>query len=655
MKSLTQTILDEQIKPNRVPALKVQVQSYDYPDKSDFVKFNEYDWDYAHKNALTVGAKACVANNGSLVLYDGARTVSIANASHSSDYTSWAATATPEHFHPCKLYSIIANPTSAEVLKFAVTTNAVICYTSTDNGATFDAGTTLTCYYNHRSLTGSFTPIAIAAAYKSNGDVCLAAETRFFYSGTNPYPNQDTLVHFMERISGSWVTTGGDPSCYGWRKMLIPFTSDESFFYRGHSFAEAGGTIAYSISTVTNISLAHDGDWICTVDFHNYSWNESVGTTTVTYGTPIIYKGSFANSDSRLKYGIYGDGETIADRQTAFYGDIVTSSSKAEISSIKDVTHFSGGSGSTVDVFKPYGDGVSLLRERQAFDISGLLNPASHLFKLPNYPLILSVSDGNNVHFLTLDDDSTVAGAIFTNAKSIPNVYPLDLCAGSNYIFAYNGNQIYVSPLPASWAYPVVGTGAGASSEYTSILKVAENRRENLTSTLDVYFNNSAGTFNSIPATLAVGSRLNLFLGFNISTVDTTIEYSRYFVDSWEYTFSPNLPLFVIHCVDAWGLLERYKFNKVVKFNLYQNDYSAYSIIDWIVKAIGGTTTYLTRSSFITTFYPKLEVTPNGNAADLLRRILEKTGDTVRFFGNDATIINPLSTDSAQYYYLGVS
>jgi len=214
-----------------------------------------------------------------------------------------------------------------------------------------------------------------------------------------------------------------------------------------------------------------------------------------------------------------------------------------------------------------------------------------------------------------------------------------------------------------SLSLPYASHGTAVLDYGHSLLSIKENVVANSTSTLDIVFNNSDKFFDSVGvgqlSTLTVGSRVNLFLGYLINTnpVDGEskeyVETNRYFIDSWSYTRVPNSAEFILHCIDAWGLLEKYRFNRKVSFNYSgaTTTYSVYDLIEMLCQAIGGSLSYISRSSFIITFKPLIEVNAGENAANLLRRLLNVTPDEIRFFGNVGYIINPETVEKNAYLF----
>ena len=103
--------------------------------------------------------------------------------------------------------------------------------------------------------------------------------------------------------------------------------------------------------------------------------------------------------------------------------------------------------------------------------------------------------------------------------------------------------------------------------------------------------------------------------------------------------------------MDAWGLLQRYQFNKPVEWNIGGDDYAVYGLIEKVMSCVGGTLDYKSRSSLITSLYPRLEVGAGETAASVLKRLLAMVPDVIYFFGLDGYIVYPQQGDTIVYKY----
>jgi hypothetical protein len=225
------------------------------------------------------------------------------------------------------------------------------------------------------------------------------------------------------------------------------------------------------------------------------------------------------------------------------------------------------------------------------------------------------------------------------------------------YIWATQPNEVWRTPCPGSWSPPTPGSGPGdkITIPVSKIARIAEQVDPENQSELVVELDNSKGTYNSPgQGSLAVvkrGARVNLHLGYKTASGDQLSEASRYFIEAMEYKRDPNISNFIMHCVDAWGLLGRYQFNKPVEWNIGSDEFTCYQLIEKVIQAVGGTLDYKSRSSLITSLYPRLEVGAGETAASVLKRLLAMVPDVIYFFGMDAYIVYPQSGDTIVYKY----
>jgi len=283
------------------------------------------------------------------------------------------------------------------------------------------------------------------------------------------------------------------------------------------------------------------------------------------------------------------------------------------------------------------------------------------LVKPSTYPALLCTSRSLAPWMFRLKPGSDYFDAFWNRAMHLETnaPYGLALSADSSYLWATQANEVWRSELPSFWAAPSAGTGAG--SIYTvpksNTLAVRENVRPHAVSNLHITLDNSKGIFNSPGsgdiALIKRGARVNLHIGYATPSGDQYSEAGRYFIESYAWNRSPGRAVFQLHCVDAWGLLERYAFNKPIEWNLSSDTYTVYDLIELVMSAIGGTLDYKSRSSLITTLYPKLEVHAGESASSVLRRLLDLVEDVIFFFGLDAFIVHPQATDSPGYFYKG--
>jgi hypothetical protein len=294
----------------------------------------------------------------------------------------------------------------------------------------------------------------------------------------------------------------------------------------------------------------------------------------------------------------------------------------------------------------------------ETLDVSGpyLLKPATSctrpLLSLArqNQPWLFRLKPGTDFY----DYNWNKASIIDTSAS---RGMALAADPSGEYLWATQPNEVWRALCPGAWSPPTPGSGAGAkiTIPISRIARITEAVDPEQPSELEVELDNSKGTYNSpgsgAIAVLTRGARVNLHLGYKTTSGDQLSEASRYFVEAMEYKRDPNISNFIMHCVDAWGLLQHYQFNKPVEWNIGSDEFTCYQLIEKVMQAVGGTLAYKSRSSLITSLYPRLEVGAGESAAGVLKRLLNLVPDVIYFFGLDGYIVHPQAGDTIVYKF----
>jgi len=428
-----------------------------------------------------------------------------------------------------------------------------------------------------------------AVAYKSNGDCIIVHASDV---------NDPNSLYLQKRTGGTWSTGLGQRSG-DW---------------------EIEGLAAY-----------HDGDWniIALVLDGNY-----LSIVKMIYG-----------DGGKVAAGTWGTDEKIGLGRARV--DV-----QAEMLLRKFQTQYWGGAAARHT--PTYWEKHQAVLETLAGDDSGLAGVS--LCKPSDYGALLSAARSNTPWLFKLSGDFIDSN--WNKASTIPTGagYGMALAQDGTYLWATQANEVWRTALPGSWTPPTPGVGAGAliTIPQSQITRINETVRPEQQSSLEVELNNSKGTYDS-PGTAPIaeikrGSRVNLFIGYRTSS-DELSECGRYFIESMEYNRAPNKASLTLNCIDAWGLLERYSFNKPVEFNSETDDFTVYELIDKVMDAVGGSLAYKSRSTLITSLYPQLNIHAGESGASVLTRLLNLVTDVIFFFGLAGYIIYPQAGDTASYKY----
>ncbi|MGA2159113.1 MAG: hypothetical protein ABSG90_07825 [Dehalococcoidia bacterium] len=425
-----------------------------------------------------------------------------------------------------------------------------------------------------------------AAAFKANGDLAVIHAT----DASDP-----TSLYIQKRVGGTWSTGGGQ------------IDGDH---------------------LVSALAMYHDGDW-------------------------NVLALMLDGSNIRLARGIYGDGDQYA--VGVWSGWQFINSSKAKIDFSGQVTMRMWRSKNKTTT---YYEQISAVNQARAADNLAVDDPfvcyqsslgAMYSFTKDNAPWFYRLRPGTEFK----DMDWYKAYPLDVIAT-----YGLALASDGTYLYAAAPNQVWRTALPGSWAPPSPGAGAGTNYAVPAadVLSIKEQVKDITPGELVFTLDNSRGTYNapgtgssSLIASLKRGSQVILSIGYRGST-DLLSVAGKYFIEALGYSRKPGESLFTVRCVDAWGLLERYAFNRPVEWNAGASEFTVYDLIGKVVAAVGGTLTVKSASSYMTTVYPHLSVNAGENGAVVLRHLLALVPDVIFFVGLDGYIVYPQATDSISYY-----
>jgi len=596
MRTLSSTLLTEQKKPTRRPVIKLEVQEYGHPEKAGSIQWELFAWEKLHGDSTTQNFHGvALPADGSLNRLRLAGTTiyhqRVTDPGPGSNYASWTNlgnTIASSHL------AIAAHGT--EVMVAAAGAANLYRRQSADSGATWAAWVQMA---NARPCERG-----CAVAYKPNADCAIVHASDV---------NDPSSLYIQTRTGGGW--SGG--------------------------LGQRAGTWE-----IEGLAMYYDGDWNIIA---------------------LVLEGSYLSA-VRM---IYGDGDQVAAGTWGTDQKISLGRARVDIAAQLALRRFQTqpryarweyeGKEYTRKYTGPK-EPATYWERRQAvlealagesLDVSG-----ASLTLPDSYPALLSLARSNLPWVYRLQPGSEFIDYNWSKASNISTSAPYGLAIGCDdtYIYATQANEVWRTPIPADWTPPTPGSGAGdkVTIPYKDILKVIESIAPEQQSELDVELDNSKGAYNSPGegdiAEIKRGSRVNFHIGYRTSADDTE-EVGRYFIESWGYTRSPSRALFTLHCVDAWGLLERFQFNKPVEWNISADDYTVYDLVEKVMLAIDGTLSYKTRSSAMTTLYPRLDVHAGESAASVLSRLLALVPDVIFFFGLTGYIVYPQAADIPVYGY----
>jgi len=231
---------------------------------------------------------------------------------------------------------------------------------------------------------------------------------------------------------------------------------------------------------------------------------------------------------------------------------------------------------------------------------------------------------------------SAFSSMAFTEPKPFLNIsssYGLRLQSTSSYWWLERPDGVWRAPRPA-------GTPLDLTPDILSLVV----RGFSLVLELD----NSKGQYSTPPAKR---SEVVLKLGYKTSEGSEAVEVGRYWIDSWEYSSTPNTSILTLVCLDGRGLAGRWS----ARFQMrWPADKRVWEIIQEIICRWGINLTSpagVPKSSAVDNLYPDFTLQPGTRGDAALRRILSFIPDALIFDGNEAYVKDLKDDESSCYTY----
>ncbi len=146
-------------------------------------------------------------------------------------------------------------------------------------------------------------------------------------------------------------------------------------------------------------------------------------------------------------------------------------------------------------------------------------------------------------------------------------------------------------------------------------------------------------------------SEVVLKLGYKTSLGNEAVEVGRYWLDSWEYSSSPNMSILKLFCLDGQGLAGKWSSRFLMRWPANK---TVWEIIQEIICRWGINLTMpagIPYSSASQNLYPDFTLQPGTTGDSALRRILSFIPDSLVFAGNEAYLKDLRADESSCYIY----
>jgi hypothetical protein len=234
-----------------------------------------------------------------------------------------------------------------------------------------------------------------------------------------------------------------------------------------------------------------------------------------------------------------------------------------------------------------------------------------------------------------------------------PGVGGLRLQSTTDYWWMEKPDGVWRAPRPALPA--IVLTSAGDIMKLSLRAEGVATTEPALTIELDNSHGHYAVGAGLVPALINKRSEIVLKLGYKTTAGNEAVEVGTYWIDSWEYSSTPNQSLFTIYCLDGLGLMDRWSARYQMRWNKDDvNPKSVWQILYQLLARVGiklSNDPAKPQSSAINNFYPDFTLNQGTQGDSAIRKLLSFVPDKLVFRGQEAFTKNLLANESTCYSY----
>ena len=209
------------------------------------------------------------------------------------------------------------------------------------------------------------------------------------------------------------------------------------------------------------------------------------------------------------------------------------------------------------------------------------------------------------------------------------------------------------------WRAPRV---AGDPLDLTKDIMKLSSRAEGVATSepaLIIELDNSKGQYampgSGALASLRFRSEIILKLGYKTTAGNEAVDAGTFWIDSWEYSSTPNQSLFTLHCLDGLGLMSHWTARYQMRWNKDAvNPKSVWQILYQLLARVGiklSNDPAKPQSSAINNFYPDFTLNQGTQGDSAIRKLLSFVPDQLVFRGQEAFTKNPLANEASSYSY----
>ena len=224
---------------------------------------------------------------------------------------------------------------------------------------------------------------------------------------------------------------------------------------------------------------------------------------------------------------------------------------------------------------------------------------------------------------------------------------PFDLSSEYGLAITHDNSHCWLSCANGVWRAPLAAKTLDVKGDILSLKQETDGFESRLT----VELVNDDAKYASLPPPLGSGCRLNFSPGYLTENGYEACEGQSYTLRACEYVSSDGAAKLVLHAVNAWDNVSRWRAKQQFRWNYDSQEKSIMNILKFILARAGLRLSVISASGIIESSCPDFNINPGTKGDDAIKKLLSLVPDRLFIEGDTAYLLNPLPEDATVYSY----
>jgi hypothetical protein len=228
---------------------------------------------------------------------------------------------------------------------------------------------------------------------------------------------------------------------------------------------------------------------------------------------------------------------------------------------------------------------------------------------------------------------------------------PFNLSSNYGVALCWKSPGVWLTRPDGVWHADYTAANCDVTASVLSIQCVAKESRGDIS----IVLRNDDGRFDNIGVSgsyemIKLGAEIKFSPGYVTTSGNEVSTGLAHWIDHYEFVSRGALSVLVLHGIDSWGLLERWKARR--QFSWSSGDKNVFQLLHFVLSRAGLEFSALGGSSSVCTdLKPEFTINPGESGKTVVRRLMAMIPDALWFRGEKGYITYIQNTDSSDYNY----